>query len=121
VPLSRQVPEAKLTPIDWTALADAGQAPSIRVVREVTQGASQAAVRVRPQLLDRLVNHAGEVSITRTRLQSQVGQIRGSLTDLTDNLDRLRQHLRDIELQRPVPPARTSTRSSSTATRASRS
>jgi len=63
------------------------------------QSASQAAVRVRPQLLDRLVNHAGEVSITRTRLQSQVGQIRGSLTDLTDNLDRLRQQLRDIELQ----------------------
>ena len=51
------------------------------------------------QLLDRLVNHAGEVAITRSRLQGQVGQIRGSLTDLTENLDRLRQQLRDIELQ----------------------
>ena len=56
-------------------------------------------MRVRPQLLDRLVNHAGEVSITRTRLASQVGNIRGSLNDLTDNLDRLRQQLRDIEFQ----------------------
>jgi chemosensory pili system protein ChpA (sensor histidine kinase/response regulator) len=99
VPLSRQAPEVKLTPINWGSLTQAGQMPSVRVEREVAQGASQAAVRVRPQLLDRLVNHAGEVSITRTRLQSQVGQIRGSLTDLTDNLDRLRQHLRDIELQ----------------------
>ncbi|MGC4060312.1 MAG: Hpt domain-containing protein [Aquabacterium sp.] len=99
VPLSRQAPEVKLTPINWGSLSQAGQTPSVRIEREVTQGASQAAVRVRPQLLDRLVNHAGEVSITRTRLQSQVGQIRGSLTDLTDNLDRLRQHLRDIELQ----------------------
>jgi chemosensory pili system protein ChpA (sensor histidine kinase/response regulator) len=67
--------------------------------RENTQGPAQAAVRVRPQLLDRLVNHAGEVAITRTRLQGQVGQIKGSLSDLTENLDRLRQQLRDIELQ----------------------
>ncbi len=41
----------------------------------------------------------GEVSITRTRLSSQVGQIRNSLNDLTDNLERLRLQLRDIELQ----------------------
>jgi len=97
-PGSRQAMEAALHPIDWSSLANAG-VPSVRKARDNVQGPSQAAVRVRPQLLDRLVNHAGEVSITRTRLQSQVGQIRGSLTDLTDNLDRLRQHLRDIELQ----------------------
>ncbi|MDO9237938.1 MAG: Hpt domain-containing protein [Aquabacterium sp.] len=98
-PVGRHAAEAKLNPIDWDSLPNAGQVPSVRIVREAVQGPSQASVRVRPQLLDRLVNHAGEVSITRTRLQSQVGQIRGSLTDLTDNLDRLRQHLRDIELQ----------------------
>uniref|UniRef100_UPI0025C440BF hybrid sensor histidine kinase/response regulator n=1 Tax=Aquabacterium sp. TaxID=1872578 RepID=UPI0025C440BF len=83
---------------DHENLPQAGQQPTLRTEREAS-GPAQAAVRVRPQLLDRLVNHAGEVSITRTRLQSQVGQIRGSLTDLTDNLDRLRQQLRDIELQ----------------------
>ncbi len=100
VPLMpRQPGEAKLEPIDWASLSSASLVPSARVEREHVQGPSQAAVRVRPQLLDRLVNHAGEVSITRTRLQSQVGQIRGSLTDLTDNLERLRQQLRDIELQ----------------------
>lgn len=97
--MPRQAGEAKLEPINWASLSSAGQVPSVRVEREHVQGPSQAAVRVRPQLLDRLVNHAGEVSITRTRLQSQVGQIRGSLTDLTDNLERLRQQLRDIELQ----------------------
>jgi len=97
--MPRQPGEAKLEPIDWAGLSRAGQVPSVRIEREHVQGPSQAAVRVRPQLLDRLVNHAGEVSITRTRLQSQVGQIRGSLTDLTDNLERLRQQLRDIELQ----------------------
>ena len=52
-----------------------------------------------PPLLERLVNQAGEVSITRSRIESEVGQIKSSLGDLTDNLERLRGQLRDIELQ----------------------
>ncbi|MDZ4102107.1 MAG: Hpt domain-containing protein [Hydrogenophaga sp.] len=58
-----------------------------------------AAVRVRPELLDRLVNQAGEVMITRSRMESELTTLRGSLKDLTGNLDRLRVQLRDIELQ----------------------
>ena len=61
--------------------------------------ASGHAVRVRSQLLDRLMNQAGEVMITRSRLESELRQLRGSLNDLTGNLDRLRSQLRDIELQ----------------------
>ncbi len=56
-------------------------------------------LRVRSQLLDRLLNQAGEVMITRSRLDAHLGQMRGSLTDLTGNLDRLRRQLREIELQ----------------------
>jgi chemosensory pili system protein ChpA (sensor histidine kinase/response regulator) len=56
-------------------------------------------VRVRSELLDRLVNRAGEVTITRSRLEAEVRQLRASLADLTGNLDRLRTQLRDIELQ----------------------
>ena len=63
------------------------------------RASSQQAVRVRSQLLDRLVNQAGEVIITRSRLESELGQLRSSLGDLTGNLDRLRQQLRDIEVQ----------------------
>ena len=88
-----------LAPIDWASLPPDRLAAMRPAMRETTQGPTHAAVRVRPQLLDRLVNHAGEVAITRTRLQGQVGQIKGSLSDLTENLDRLRQQLRDIELQ----------------------
>jgi chemosensory pili system protein ChpA (sensor histidine kinase/response regulator) len=58
-----------------------------------------AAVRVRPELLDRLVNQTGEVIITRSRMESELVALRGSLKDLTGNLDRLRQQLRDLELQ----------------------
>ena len=56
-------------------------------------------VRVRSQLLDRLVNQAGEVMISRARMDAHLTQLRTSLQDLTGNLDRLRNQLRDVELQ----------------------
>ena len=65
----------------------------------VSRAAPQQSVRVRPQLLDRLVNQAGEVVMTRSRLEAGLSQLGGSLGDLTGNLDRLRQQLRDIEFQ----------------------
>ncbi|MCH2242555.1 MAG: response regulator, partial [Aquabacterium sp.] len=85
--------------IDWSRFAAASPAEAHAAAVRAPAGTSQGAVRVRAQLLDRLVNHAGEVSITRSRLATEVGQIKGSLGDLADNLDRLRQQLRDIELQ----------------------
>jgi chemosensory pili system protein ChpA (sensor histidine kinase/response regulator) len=72
--------------------------PAATTLVPARQAANQA-VRVRSQLLDRLVNQAGEVMITRSRLESELKQLRGSLGDLTGNLDRLRSQLRDIELQ----------------------
>jgi len=61
--------------------------------------AANASIRVRSQLLDRMVNQAGEVMITRSRLEAELSQLRGSLNDMSGNLNRLRQQLRDIELQ----------------------
>jgi chemosensory pili system protein ChpA (sensor histidine kinase/response regulator) len=66
--------------------------PAVRAV-------ANPLVRVRSLLLDRLVNQAGEVMITRSRIESRLVQLRGSLDELTGNLDRLRQQLRDVELQ----------------------
>ena len=63
------------------------------------RASASQAVRVRSQLLDRLVSQAGEVVTSRARLEAEVGQLRSSLTDLTSNLERLRQQLRDVELQ----------------------
>ncbi|VWX57452.1 Chemosensory pili system protein ChpA (Sensor histidine kinase/response regulator) [Burkholderiales bacterium 8X] len=56
-------------------------------------------VRVSSHLLDRLMTQAGEVIITRSRLEAQLVHLRSSLSDLTGNLDRLRQQLRDVEVQ----------------------
>ncbi len=65
-------------------------------------GAAPAAtpfIRVRADVLDKLVDHAGEVSIARSKLESEVGTLRGSLTDLTENIARLRTQLREVEIQ----------------------
>lgn len=83
-------------PIDWTRFALGN---GLARTAERVLPASTAVVRVRGSLLDRLVNQAGEVSIARARIDSDVKQLQVSLNDLTDSLDRLRRQLRDIELQ----------------------
>jgi chemosensory pili system protein ChpA (sensor histidine kinase/response regulator) len=101
-PAVEHSPQAAATPVrdvDWSRFAGGGADDSQQVAAERNVGASNAAVRVRGPLLERLVNQAGEVSITRSRIEAEVGNIRGSLGDLTDNLERLRQQLRDIEFQ----------------------
>lgn len=85
--------------IDWQRFAAGDAAVERRAEERQRPGASAGSVRVRAPLLDRLVNHAGEVSIARSRIENEVVQLKGSLGDLTENLERLRAHLRDIELQ----------------------
>ncbi len=63
------------------------------------RSAASPPVRVKAQLLDRLVNQAGEMMMSRSRMESHLTQMQTSLQDLTGNLDRLRQQLRDVELQ----------------------
>ncbi|WP_295995501.1 Hpt domain-containing protein [Rugamonas sp.] len=56
-------------------------------------------VRVRADILDRLVNQAGEVSISRSKLENEVDSLRSSLSDFSENLTRLRRQLREVEMQ----------------------
>jgi chemosensory pili system protein ChpA (sensor histidine kinase/response regulator) len=85
--------------IDWARFNATNPSRVQRVIETATGNPATATVRVKAPLLDRLVNQAGEVSITRSRLESDVTQMRVSLRELTENLDRLRRQLRDIELQ----------------------
>lgn len=85
-----------LVPVDQASDGPArtAAAPALAPVQR-----ANPTVRVRADLLERLLNQAGEVMLTRTRLEAELGQLRGSLKDLTGNLDRLRQQLRDVEVQ----------------------
>ncbi|HZX32033.1 MAG TPA: Hpt domain-containing protein [Rhodocyclaceae bacterium] len=62
-------------------------------------GAQKATLRVRADLLDRLVNEAGELSIARARIEGEMRGLKGSLLELTENVIRLRRQLREIEIQ----------------------
>ena len=88
-------PAVLVPELDWSRFAGSAGA-TVRKGADRAQSA-QSAVRVRAPLLDRLVNLAGEVSITRSRVESGVTQLKSSLGDLTENLERLRAQLRDIE------------------------
>ncbi|MBK6632362.1 MAG: Hpt domain-containing protein [Betaproteobacteria bacterium] len=61
--------------------------------------AARAMLRVRADQVDRLVNEAGELSIARSRIEGEMRALRGSLLDLTENVIRLRNQLREIEIQ----------------------
>jgi chemosensory pili system protein ChpA (sensor histidine kinase/response regulator) len=64
------------------------------------EGSGQRAMlRVRADLVDRLVNEAGELSIARARIEGEMRSLKGSLLDLTENVIRLRRQLREIEIQ----------------------
>ncbi|GGI20268.1 Hpt domain-containing protein [Oxalicibacterium faecigallinarum] len=96
VPAAELVEVTPLLPLSSDKLLPAPVTPDSRAV---TTPAASPLVRVRADILDRLVNQAGEVSISRSRLETEVGTIRQSLGELSDNVSRLREQLREIEMQ----------------------
>jgi chemosensory pili system protein ChpA (sensor histidine kinase/response regulator) len=60
---------------------------------------SQEMIRVRSDLLDSLVNYAGEVSIYRSRLEQQVTTFRFNLVEFEQTVSRLREQLRKLEME----------------------
>jgi len=87
---------APLTGIDWSRFADEGEAPP---AADLAALGTPALLRVRAPVLERMAAQAGEVSIRRSRMESELAQMKSSLLDLDDNLDRLRGQLRELELQ----------------------
>jgi chemosensory pili system protein ChpA (sensor histidine kinase/response regulator) len=65
-----------------------------------TEGA-RAQLRVRADLIDRLVNEAGEVAIARARVEGEMRSLKSNLLELTGSVIRLRSQVREIEI-RPI-------------------
>lgn len=61
--------------------------------------AAQEMIRVRSDLLDSLVNFAGEVSIYRSRLDQQNSSFRFNLVEFDQTINRLREQLRKFEIE----------------------
>ncbi|HEY5683571.1 MAG TPA: Hpt domain-containing protein [Sulfuricaulis sp.] len=56
-------------------------------------------VRVNTNLLNDLVNYAGEVSISRSRMEQQIYSFRDNLGELSRNIVRFREQIRELEIQ----------------------
>lgn len=67
--------------------------------RQVRGRMQHEQIRVRADLLDELVNFAGEVSIYRSRIEQQVGSFRYNLTEMEQTISRLREQMRRFEIE----------------------
>ncbi len=93
--------ESPQTPASAVERPAPEQAPVTASARPTTQAmpAQQELVRVRAQLLDELVTHAGEVNIYHARLEEQVSSFGFGLRELEQTVARLRSQLRQLELE----------------------
>jgi chemosensory pili system protein ChpA (sensor histidine kinase/response regulator) len=67
--------------------------------QQAKRAGPQEMIKVPAELLDGLVNLAGETSISRGRLESQVTDFSYSLEDMDATLDRLRDQLRRLDME----------------------
>ncbi|HEX7417149.1 MAG TPA: Hpt domain-containing protein [Steroidobacteraceae bacterium] len=65
----------------------------------VAPGDRPELARVDAELLDQLLNSAGEVSISRARLEQQLGSIDFNLGELSRTVTRLKDQLRNLEIE----------------------
>ena len=59
----------------------------------------QEVIRVQADLLENLLNNAGEVSIYRSRVEQQLSNMHFHLNELDQTVDRLRQQFRNLEIE----------------------
>ncbi|MFZ5502706.1 MAG: response regulator [Pseudomonadota bacterium] len=71
--------------------------------RTLDVGAERAllgnVLRVRSDIVDRLVNEASEISVTRSRVEIEMDSIKNGLQELSGSMNRLRMQLREVEMQ----------------------
>ncbi|MCG6873660.1 MAG: Hpt domain-containing protein [Betaproteobacteria bacterium] len=90
---------AEPTPTEAPAAPVAAPTARPAGVEQDPAAQTRAMLRVRAEVIDRLVNEAGEVSIARSRIEGELRALKVALSELTDNTNRLRTQLREIEIQ----------------------
>ncbi|MCL2657026.1 MAG: Hpt domain-containing protein [Betaproteobacteria bacterium] len=100
-PVAEEAPSAG----DQSAAAQIGGTGAAELERRAAkldeleaQSGQRTLLRVRADLVDRFVNEAGEISIARTRIEGELRTLRRSMLDLTENVIRLRNQLREVEI-----------------------
>ncbi len=94
-------PEAAATEAPEQVAAEHETATTLTTGLDLVEAESglRAQLRVRADLVDRLVNEAGEMAISRSRIEGELRNLKLSLGDLTENVARMRTQLRELEIQ----------------------
>lgn len=82
---------------DGRAADSAGKPAAIAAGRSSDRRAQY--LRLRADVLDRLINEAGEISIARSRMDQEIQALKLFSLDLTESVSRLRNHLREMEIE----------------------
>jgi chemosensory pili system protein ChpA (sensor histidine kinase/response regulator) len=93
------VPAIAPAPVEIPAAPAPAAAAEGRAEVHDAEAAARNMLRVRADIVDKLVNEAGEIAIARGRIEGEMRSLKNSLLDLTENVIRLRNQLRDIEIQ----------------------
>ncbi|MBL4607553.1 MAG: Hpt domain-containing protein [Pseudomonadales bacterium] len=67
--------------------------------QEVTRAATQEMIRVSSELLEGLVNLAGEASINRAQVEKEVTDFSHTLNEIGDTIDRLQEQMRRLNME----------------------
>lgn len=88
-------------PIDNVASGEEVAPMLTHDVQPIEQLSSHAtsSLRMREEVLERLINDAGEVSIIRSRIDREMVGFKASSADLAENTSRLRGYLRELEIE----------------------
>lgn len=73
--------------------------PALAPAAVVVSTSSGETIRVQSSTVDRLVNQTGEIMIARSRMEAETSRALRTLSDLGGNVQRLRDQLRELELQ----------------------
>ena len=107
--------KGKVTPVDFNdifsdwdhisgLLYEFEYQPAVEAVEQYALTSHKAErrtqfLRLRSDLLERLMNDAGEISIARSRVEREMRGFKQSSTDLTDSVMRLNHQLREMEIE----------------------
>ena len=101
-------PGAETATVSQQETVERVNAPAAEVLRKADESRVETSdremVRVSAELLDQLVNLAGETSISRSRIEQQISDFSFTLKEMHTTIDRLQSQLRrlDIETQAQI-------------------
>ncbi|GMR07281.1 MAG: hypothetical protein BMS9Abin26_0283 [Gammaproteobacteria bacterium] len=99
VEVEAEAPAAEVEEFVELVEAEAEAEEVSRIERRHGSRIQHEQIRVKADMLDGLVNFAGEVSIYRSRIEQEVGVFKFNLTEMDATINRLREQLRQFEIE----------------------